>query len=132
MWQHGHFYWNELMTRDIESARTFYGDSLGWTFEAMPMEAGGTYWVCMDGDKPVGGIFDMNAAEFEGMPPHWFSYIAVDDVDARVEKAKAAGATLKRPQFDIAGVGRIAIVQDPTGAVLGWMTPAPREKPEAS
>ncbi len=124
MWQHGHFYWNELHTRDPEAAKSFYGDAVGWTFEVMPMEDGGTYLVCKDGDKPVGGIFDITKPEFEGMPPHWFPYIAVDDIDARIEKANKAGATLKRPAFDVPGVGRIAIVQDPTGAVLGWMTPA--------
>ncbi len=102
MWQHGHFYWNELMTRDPEGAKAFYGDTLGWKFEGMPMEIG-TYWVCKDGDKPVGGIFDMNKPEFEGLPPHWFAYVAVDDVDARVAKATAAGAKLLRPTVRRAG-----------------------------
>lgn len=127
MWQHGHFYWNELMTRDAEGAKTFYGETVGWTFEGVPMGDEGIYWICKDGDKPVGGIFDMNTPDFEGMPPHWFSYIAVDDVDARVEKATKMGASLKRPTFDVPGVGRIAIVEDPTGAVLGWMTPTPED-----
>ena len=36
-WTHGSFYWNELMTRDAEKAKKFYGDTIGWTFEAMPM-----------------------------------------------------------------------------------------------
>ena len=127
MWQHGHFYWNELMTRDTEGAKAFYGDTLGWKFEGMQMEQGGTYWVCKDGDTPVAGIMDMNGPQFEGMPPHWFAYLAVDDIDARIAKATAAGATLMRPQFDVEGIGRIAIVQDPTGAVMGWMTPVAQE-----
>ena len=42
VWQHGHFWWNELMTRDVEGAKAFYGDLVGWRFEGMPME-GGTY-----------------------------------------------------------------------------------------
>ena len=67
MWQHGHFYWNELMTRDPEGAKAFYGRTVGWQFEAMPMESG-TYWVCKGGDQPVGGIFDMSGPEFEGLP----------------------------------------------------------------
>ncbi len=66
----------------------------------------------------------MKGKEFEGIPSHWFAYIEVDDVDARVEAAKKAGATIKRAPWDIPGVGRIAIVQDPTGAVAGWMKPA--------
>jgi uncharacterized protein len=72
MWQHGHFTGNELMTRDPEEAKAFYGATVGWQFEGMPMESG-TYWVCKDGNTPVGGILDMNAAEFEGLPPHWFA-----------------------------------------------------------
>jgi uncharacterized protein len=123
MWQHGHFYWNELMTRDPEGAKTFYGKALGWQFAGMPMPDG-TYWVCKDGDSPVGGIFDMNRPEFEGIPPHWFAYIAVDAVDRRVEQAVTTGAQLLRPIFDVPGVGRIAILKDPVGAAVGWITPA--------
>lgn len=61
---------------------------------------------------------------FEGFPPIWFAYLAVDGVHAVVEKAKPAGAELMRSIFDVPGVGRIAILQDPSGAGLGWMTPA--------
>jgi hypothetical protein len=123
MWQHGHFHWNELNTRDPKSAKAFYGEVVGWTFDEMPMDEGGTYVLCMEGGQPVAGIFEMNGPEFAGIPTHWFAYLAVDDVDARLEKAVSAGAIIKRPAFDVAGVGRIAIVQDPSGAVLGWMTP---------
>lgn len=122
-WQHGHFHWNELNTRDPEGAKAFYGETVGWTFSEMPMDEGGMYILCMDGDRPVAGIFDINKPDFEGIPPHWFAYVAVDDVDTRVEKAVRAGATVMQPAFDVAGVGRIAIVKDPAGAVLGWMTP---------
>jgi uncharacterized protein len=40
MWSHGHFHWNELMTRNPEQAKSFYGATVGWTFEAMPMPDG--------------------------------------------------------------------------------------------
>ena len=88
--------------------------------------ADGAYLVCKDGDQPVGGIMNISDARFEGVPAQWFAYLAVDDVDARVEQATAAGAQLMRPIFDVPGVGRIAILKDPTGAGLGWITPAPR------
>ena len=122
---HGHFHWNELMTRDPEGAKTFYADTIGWTFSDMPMPEG-VYRVAMDGEQPVGGIFDMNAPEFEGMPAHWFSYLEVDDIDTRVEKAVAAGAQVIRPPFDVPEVGRIALLEQPDGARIGWMTPANR------
>ena len=59
------------------------------------------------------------------IPEHWLSYISVDDVDKRVTKAKQAGATMIREPFDVPQVGRIAILKEPGGAVVGWITPAP-------
>lgn len=123
MWSHGHFYWNELMTRDADKAKKFYGDAIGWAYDAMPMPEG-TYWVAKVGDKPVGGIFTMSGPDFAGAPESWMSYLAVDDIDARLKKATAAGAKIMRQPFDVPNVGRIAMVQEPGGAVIGWMTPA--------
>jgi predicted enzyme related to lactoylglutathione lyase len=34
MASHGHFHWNELMTKDAERAKRFYGGTIGWTFDA--------------------------------------------------------------------------------------------------
>jgi predicted enzyme related to lactoylglutathione lyase len=121
---HGTFYWNELMTRNVERAKTFYSETIGWSFDSMPMPDGGTYWLAKIGDQPVGGLFDIGAAEFGAVPESWMSYLAVDDVDARVKKAEAAGARLMKPIFDVPGVGRIAILTEPGGAGVGWMTPA--------
>ena len=125
MTAHGHFHWNELVTRDVEKAKKFYGDTIGWTFDGMPMPDG-TYWVAKMGDKVVGGLFPISGPQWEGVPEHWMSYLAVDDVDARAKKAVAAGAKLMRPAFDIPGVGRIAILTEPGGAGVGWITPVPR------
>jgi len=122
MWTHGNFYWNELMTRDVEKAKKFYAETIGWTFEAMPMP-NGTYWVAKLDGKPVGGIFPLNGPEFAGVPECWMSYLAVDNVDARVKKATASGAKLMKEPFDVPGVGRIAMLTEPGGAGIGWMTP---------
>ena len=86
MAQHGHFHWNELLTRDVAGAKKFYGTIFGWQFEGMSMPDG-TYWVCKDGDQPVGGIMDIGQPRFEGVPVQWFAYLTADDVDARVEQA---------------------------------------------
>ena len=67
MWQHGHFHWNELLTRDVEGAKAFYGKIAGWRFEGMSMPDG-TYWVCKDGEQPVGGMMDISGARFAGGP----------------------------------------------------------------
>ncbi len=120
---HGTFYWNELMTRDVTRAKTFYADTMGWSFEAMPMPGGGTYWVAKMNDQPVAGVLDISGPEFGPVPESWMSYIAVDDVNSRVKKALAAGAKLMKPIFEVPGVGCIAILMEPGGAGIGWMTP---------
>jgi hypothetical protein len=119
---HGNFYWNELMTRDVERAKTFYADTMGWSFDAMPMPDG-TYWIAKMGDTAVGGLFDISSPDYKGVPEGWMPYIAVDDVDARIKKAVSAGAKVMKPAFDVPGVGRIAILMEPGGAGIGWMTP---------
>jgi len=122
---HGTFYWNELMTRNVECAKKFYANTIGWSFDGMPMPSGGsTYWVAkMDGES-VAGILDIGTPEFSQVPECWMSYLAVDDVDARAKKAVAAGAKLMKPIFDVPGVGRIAVLMEPGGAGVGWITPA--------
>jgi uncharacterized protein len=123
MASHGAFHWNELMTRDPEKAKQFYSATIGWTFEAMPMP-NGTYWVAKMGGTPVAGIFPMSGPDFAAVPENWIPYLAVDDVDARLKKATAAGAKVMRAPFEVPDVGRIAIIEQPGGAVLAWITPA--------
>jgi uncharacterized protein len=123
MWSHGSFYWNELMTRDVEQAKRFYASSIGWTFEAMPMPEG-TYWVAKMNNEPVAGILPLSGPDFEGVPESWMSYLAVDDVDARLEAARAAGSEVMRGPFDVPAVGRIAIIKEPGGAEIAWITPS--------
>jgi predicted enzyme related to lactoylglutathione lyase len=121
---HGSFYWNELVTRDPKKAKDFYGKTLGWTFDDMPMPGGPSYTILKSDGQQVGGMMqataDMNAAQ-----DFWFTYIAVDDLDGRLKKLKDAGGKVMREPMDVPGVGRIAMVTDPGGASQGWMVPAP-------
>ncbi|TCD13436.1 VOC family protein [Oricola cellulosilytica] len=124
MTPHGMVHWTELQTHDAGKAKSFYGHTLGWTFDAMPMPDGTQYHLCMSGDEMAGGMFTMTDPQFKDVPEHWMTYFSVDDVDARLITAKEAGATVLREPFDVPGVGRIAILQAPGGAAMGWMTPA--------
>ena len=120
---HGQFHWNELMTRDTDKAKAFYAACVGWTFDEVSLDDGPSYWVAMAAGGPVAGMYIIQGPQFEGVPDHWMGYLHVDDIDAAVEKAKANGATITRPPFDVPTVGRIAIIQEPGGAMIGWMTP---------
>jgi predicted enzyme related to lactoylglutathione lyase len=121
---HGAFHWNELRTRNVERAKRFYGETIGWTFEAMQTPDGKPYWLAMMDGRPVAGMFTLSSPEFDDVPESWIGFLAVDDVDTRVAKALKAGARLVMPIFDVANVGRIAMLMEPGGAGIGWMTPA--------
>jgi len=120
----GEVHWTELMTRQPDRARSFFAGVLGWTVEAMPMPDGPDYLVCMAGGKPVAGILDISRPQFEGVPDSWMSYIRVDDLDAACARVEAEGGTVRRPPVEVAGVGRIAVIADPTGVAVGFIHPA--------
>ena len=123
---HGKFVWNELATGDVDGAKRFFGEIAGWTFDSVPME-GGTYWVAkVEGEAmPVAGLFD-KAILPHAVPTHWLAYLAVSDVDATVAANEAHGGKTVRPPFEVPNVGRIAVVMEPTGAAMGYMTPLSR------
>ena len=121
---HGTFHWNELSTSDIDGAKAFYGEIVGWSFDEMPNITGGAYWIAKSGGKMAGGLMSMPPAVPEGTPPYWMSYIAVDDVDVAVGKVAGLGGAVLAEAFDIPNVGRMAVIQDPQGAVISLMTPA--------
>jgi predicted enzyme related to lactoylglutathione lyase len=115
---HGTVCWNEILTRDTDAARSFYTQLLGWTVEEMPMGDMGTYTMFKKGDAQVAGMMGMNGPQFEGVPPHWLSYIAVDDIDDRTTAAQSLGAVVHVPPTDIPNIGRFSVIADPTGAVI--------------
>jgi predicted enzyme related to lactoylglutathione lyase len=125
MWSNGSFYWNELMTRDAEAAKRFYGATLGWTFEPMQSEGGPTnYWVAKSGDEPVAGIMQLDGTDDAEASEGWFGYVAVKDLSTALARATSEGGAVMREPWDVPGVGRIAIVNDNAGNTLGWMTPS--------
>ena len=87
MTHHGKIWWSELNTWDAEAAKSYYGKVMGWTFQEMPTagtdEARAYYLALRDG-QPVAGIFTMIKPMFEGIPEHWFTYLAVDEIEGVV------------------------------------------------
>lgn len=125
---HGFVCWSELNVHDIARAQKFYHDALGWRFEEIS-PGGFPYWVIKSGDVTVGGLFFMNDPAFTHVPERWVTYIAVDSIDERLKKAKALGAIICREPMDIPGVGRMAMLKEPGGALVAWMTPSCAHSP---
>jgi predicted enzyme related to lactoylglutathione lyase len=112
-----------MITGDVEAAKAYFTRIAGWQIQDMPMP-NGSYNVCMAGGKPVAGIMSREMMGQPDHPPGWMTYIAVDDVDAACKATgKAKGKVLKEP-VDVQGVGRIAMIMDPSGAAVGMITPA--------
>ena len=117
---HGAVCWNELTTTNVEAAKSFYTELLGWTLKESQIGPV-TYTEFYVGDKPSGGMFQMGP-EFGNMSPHWMAYIAVEDVDASAKRVEELGGKLCVPPTDIPNTGRFCVINDPTGATISLIT----------
>jgi len=121
----GHWVWNELHTTDVAKALRFYEKVVGYSHRSMDMGPGGTYTILSRDGVDRGGV----TGHLEpGAPPHWLPYVAVDDADATIARARKSGGKIPFGPDDIPGVGRIGVLQDPTGAVLAIIKPQPMAK----
>jgi predicted enzyme related to lactoylglutathione lyase len=112
--------WADLGTTDSEAAVAFYAGLFGWEAENTPAGPAGTYVMCRLGGKDVVGLYEQDEAmRSRGVPPLWLVYISVDDVAAAAKAVEEAGGTVHAQPFDVAEAGRMALVQDPTGAMFG-------------
>jgi predicted enzyme related to lactoylglutathione lyase len=120
----GTFCWVDLATTDPAGAKAFYGELFGWEAEDMPGGEAGTYTMLrLDGDE-VCALYEQRAEQREqGIPPYWFSYVSVEDADAIAARARELGGTAFGEAFDVLDAGRLAVVQDPMGAVFGAWQP---------
>jgi predicted enzyme related to lactoylglutathione lyase len=102
--------WNELLTRDLAGARVFYQAVFGWGEKNGPESPYSEFTV---GDAVVAGAMAITPDMPAQMPAHWNVYFAVADLEASVAKAAELGGQIRRPPFDIPGVGRAAIIGGP-------------------
>ncbi len=118
----GEFCWNELITSDVAKSKEFYSSLFGW--EMVDHDMGNkTYTMLKKGDKEVGGMMQIPKGHENEIPPHWMSYVCVDNLEASVEKAKKLGANIKQPPMMVGDFGQLAVLQDPTGAHIAlWQS----------
>jgi predicted enzyme related to lactoylglutathione lyase len=120
----GKFVWHDLMTDDLEAARTFYSGLLGWTFEETRHPNGGDYTLILSDGQLVGGMVqlaDPEGAEYS----RWVGYLSVPDVDSAADFTVAEGGTVVAGPLDLPGIGRAAAIQDPQGGVVGLLRSNP-------
>jgi hypothetical protein len=115
----GTFCWADLGTNDQPGAKAFYGNLFGWTAVDAPVGPDQFYTMFQIDERQVGAAYTLRPDQVEhGVGPHWMLYIAVENADATTAKAESLGATVLAPPFDVFDAGRMAVLQDPTGAVF--------------
>lgn len=124
---HGEFCWSEIASSKIDECRRFYSEVFGWKFNKSV--GAGTEMEYLEfsssgGGAPDAALYEMKPEMFGGqMPhPHIAQYVSVDDVDSSAELAVELGGSIVFGPYDIPNVGRMAVINDPTGAVISLIT----------
>jgi hypothetical protein len=120
---HGRFVWYELMTTDVDAAKGFYGNVVGWGTRAASMP-GSPYTLFTVGEAPTGGLINLPPdAKSLGAAPQWVGYVSVEDVDTAVRRVKELGGTVYVPPTNVPDVSRFSVVADPqmaTFILVAW------------
>jgi predicted enzyme related to lactoylglutathione lyase len=113
----GEFCWIELSTSDQAAAKAFYTGLFAWAVEDMPVGPNEFYSMFKINGRNVGAACTLRPEQrAHGVPPHWMIYVAVESADTAARRAAELGGTILAPAFDVMDVGRMAVLEDPTGA----------------
>ena len=111
----------ELATTHVPQAKAFYAKLFDWKLTDLPMpSAAGKYTAVQVGDGPGGGMMKQ---VIPGAGSAWMPYVFVPDIDVSIKKAKRLRAKIKKDVTEVPGMGWLAIVEDPTGALIGLWEP---------
>jgi hypothetical protein len=111
--------WSELATSDAAAAKKFYSALFGWEADDTPAGPDMIYTLLRLRGQDVGALYKQDKGEAEhGVPPHWNVYVATESADATAARAKELGGKILMEPFEVMEHGRMAIVQDPSGATL--------------
>ncbi|CAB4885341.1 MAG: VOC family protein [Actinobacteria bacterium] len=120
----GQFSWIELMTTNVDAARSFYRDLLGWDAKDMQTPNGPPYTTFLLDGQIVAGMGTLPPTlQAAGLPPIWTSYVNVENLESTMGRATEAGGRILMEPMDVTPEGRMATIADPSGAVLGLWQP---------
>lgn len=109
----GKFVWNDLLTDNVSSAKDFYGQLFGWTFETS-----GNYTVIKNNGRSIAGIAHIKGDANNPSASRWLSTLSVEDIDAAVALTVEEGGVINEGPLDLVDRGRGALIRDPQGAQL--------------
>ncbi|MFL5493547.1 MAG: VOC family protein [Gemmatimonadales bacterium] len=119
----GTFCWADLGTPDARAAKRFYTDLFGWQAEDRPAGADSYYTMFSVGGRWVAALYQQDAQPDQALSPHWLSYLSVEAAGPTAQRVRELGGTVVDEAFDVLDVGRMAVIRDPTGAVVALWEP---------
>ena len=132
----GKIIWHDLLTTDIEASKAFYGGLFGWTFEEVPLSLGfgrsSKYLMIRQDGELIGGMVDTARLGASANNSQWVVLMSVSDIDAAVEAVADGGGEVLTPPTDLNERGRLALVRDQAGAVLGLLQTRDGDPPDTS
>jgi predicted enzyme related to lactoylglutathione lyase len=121
----GKIIWRDLLTNDPAASQRFYGELFGWEFEgvgeASNLRSNSAYTLIRHNGQLIGGMVDTLALNNRDDISQWVVLMAVEDLDARVATVAASGGEIVAPPTDLQARGRLALVRDAEGALLGLL-----------
>ena len=121
----GKIIWRDLLTNDPAASQQFYGELFGWEFEkigeASNLRSNSAYTLIRHNGQLIGGMVDTVALNGRDDISQWVVLMAVEDLDAQTKAVKASGGEIVAPPTDLQARGRLALVRDAEGALLGLL-----------
>ena len=111
--QPGQVVWHDLLTKDVDSAKRFYGQLFGWEFEPK-----GRYTVILNKGAAIAGIVSDETAKAQLERGWWLMYLSIADIDDTAAWVVETGGELIRGPGEMVGRGRYVVIKDPQGAPL--------------
>jgi predicted enzyme related to lactoylglutathione lyase len=118
--------WTDAMFTDVEGAKSFYGEVLGWTFGEASSEFG-NYTQAFRNGKAVAAVVPPMPGQDTPPQSAWCLYFSSPDATATAEKIKNSGGTLLMEPMAVGDFGSMCLAQDPTGVLFGVWQPGVHE-----
>ncbi|MER5596172.1 VOC family protein [Streptomyces sp. NPDC002265] len=108
--------WADAMFSDVEGAKTFYGDVLGWTFGESSSEYGNYTQAYADGKAVAAVVPPMPGQEGQSQ---WCLYFASPDAAATAARIRENGGEVLMEPMQVGEFGTMCLAREPGGAVFG-------------
>jgi hypothetical protein len=131
----GLVWWAELLTDDVDAANKFYSSVLGWTSKSAdvrnlrlpPRTPADRYVVFSAEGTEAAGLMRQDHSNAVHAAKGWVVYFQVRDLDHSLTLVRVAGGNVLKEPFETGEGNRMALIQDPTGAVVGLVQPGKNE-----